>query len=1532
MNFHKTIGFLASLLLVLGLGVPDSFAQDPAIAKSLKLTISRSVVRDTVSVAHQMRINVEVTLDKAALAATTVTVALTDNASDGEYSSAYTSDAAGTTTTTDAVVEFAVGDMKNSVTHYVGITPATGTGGVEGDDDGDDETGTITGTIADPNGDTDTADNIVEMDTFTIQDYSRTFAAQDAVDARGYQVRITKATKSNTGWVKAAKTINVQVLRRNHVGADFGRFSSIVVALRDSSSETDVNANVFAITVENTRELGSLSLATIRSGTQLTATGAVDKVVYTRRSSSGNYDKLEFRFNIPATPATETEKLYAAAIFTSTTGTHTLANTEDKRFLVPDNEAVFPDEKVGDGTLLKLDNAAPAADILGAGNLTVSFGNTNKNKTDVAAPSDATDVSTYQRVKKNQQIVIEADFDAFPEASVRFQVFSTNQVNADGVIASILPADPTNRPTDPALPGNAALTPWKGNFSASDVYSADTLIDSVQVKWANLRRKYPNSNPTGNQDFVKKGDVPDGHVGYDNFPVEVRVTVLDKAGNATPQTVKSPPFVIDFKTPEVTILYPKPSATDSARFTAEMSQNYEFLGDDAETQTLKPLKFRLDEQVRLAWVIIGTDTLEALTEVQAAHTADNDDTADPPGDGGPYEVTLDLTTLDLKNPIAEPIADEKANDPPHEDVSAAGDEVTLKVVVQDMAKNKSTGTPDGQAIFDAKPPTISDLFPNTTALADHGNQIGGVERTQDPVFSLNEKVDSLVVRYDGDRQLTVRKGGSAADALNANENIRIQFVDDDKLIDGETYDLQVYARDLARNVGISDSDPDTEGAQPIRGLRFDEDLDNPDADGFTVVAEVRDNTLPKTDQSADAYAKMDSVVAGQPVRLTITATDSKLDLPAVTYNKDGVIVAVTHSDPDASVFFWGDGVMDEGGGTATLNSAGWAIGTRKIFVVSETVGTLTVAVKDMSAESVLNFDNEEKPEVDVDAADFNKIVLSAWEDGQDATNVWEDFGLRMVPADEFGNPSLKTFFDQTPGTKKADSLNILDTRLKNDGNTAMEYDDGIDIQLQATPPLGGLLSEVWGVGPDGHTLSVTAPNRPGVSLTIQARVRSSSVDDDDERSENNRGSLNLTIQAPLDISITLWVSGMDTDQAGETVTIPAGGEVMVTARAEGLNEGDMVTFNVDGEETEATADADGYAGQSITLTGSGTVSVTATSGQYSASLDIVHEEQAGRREFTDANGDPVYLVDLTDNTVNENDIMAFVGAYLSSAGDANYNPQADADDSGTVDDDDLALIVTSWLKTAENGPATKPIVLPGVNANAEFALNLGSERVIAGELMAVDVSLANVEALMGYGFKLNYDATKFEFVSVAPADEDLLTSTGGEALSHHVVSDGQVSVVTGMYNGTAVSGGGDIVRFVFRVLYEFEDNARFEIADGLVFDPTNLSNPAVVAGVLELQSTPREFALHQNFPNPFNPDTTIKYDLAESADVTLQIYNVLGQVVRTLVASEAQNAGRYQIRWNGMDERGVPVSSGIYFYQIAADGKFSDVRKLMLLK
>ena len=351
------------------------------------------------------------------------------------------------------------------------------------------------------------------------------------------------------------------------------------------------------------------------------------------------------------------------------------------------------------------------------------------------------------------------------------------------------------------------------------------------------------------------------------------------------------------------------------------------------------------------------------------------------------------------------------------------------------------------------------------------------------------------------------------------------------------------------------------------------------------------------------------------------------------------------------------------------------------------------------------------------------------------------------------------------------------------------------------------------------------------------------------------------------------------------------------------------------------------------------VTVVAMDGtNMTPSVPLLVELTPTRKAFVDADGGAVYIVKvdeaMTPLKVDFEDFVAFTMAFNTDETHENWRVfvQADLNDDKMVNFDDFILFFSSYGKEAQ-GPAGKSLIPPlGVNENAEFSLRLGSDRVVAGETMFVDVSLANVQALMGYGFVLHYDAEKFEFVEAVPAAEDLLKSAGGETplFTASPGESGQVHVMNAIVNGSEVSGDGDIVRLMFRVLSDFEDNARFEIAEGLVFDPSQLANP-LAGGVLDIQTTPTEFALLQNFPNPFNPDTTIGYELAESADVTLQIYNVVGQVVRTLMAAEPQSVGRYQVRWDGMDDRGTPVSSGIYFYQISA-GKFQDVRKLMLLK
>ncbi len=336
---------------------------------------------------------------------------------------------------------------------------------------------------------------------------------------------------------------------------------------------------------------------------------------------------------------------------------------------------------------------------------------------------------------------------------------------------------------------------------------------------------------------------------------------------------------------------------------------------------------------------------------------------------------------------------------------------------------------------------------------------------------------------------------------------------------------------------------------------------------------------------------------------------------------------------------------------------------------------------------------------------------------------------------------------------------------------------------------------------------------------------------------------------------------------------------------------------------------------------------------------ITVENISVRMSFVDADGDPVYLIVLPsqggDMEVNFEDFVAFAAAFNSQKGDANYNPQADVNDDGTVDFSDFVTAAASFGRTAVVPAGSKLAITPqrpGVNADTEMTLDLAGEKVLVGEEISVTVSMANAKQLNGFGLELTYDADKFEFVSAVPAAADLLKSQGDETpLFKNWPEEGRISVVNAIIDAGSVSGEGALVTFTFKVLREFEDNARFEIAQGVVFDADQLQNPVVSLGALDVQSTPTEFALHQNFPNPFNPQTNIPYDLAESGDVALRIYNLLGQEVRTLVR-ERQQAGRYTVQWSGMDDRGVSVSSGIYFYQVSVAGKFQDAKRLMLLK
>jgi hypothetical protein len=105
---------------------------------------------------------------------------------------------------------------------------------------------------------------------------------------------------------------------------------------------------------------------------------------------------------------------------------------------------------------------------------------------------------------------------------------------------------------------------------------------------------------------------------------------------------------------------------------------------------------------------------------------------------------------------------------------------------------------------------------------------------------------------------------------------------------------------------------------------------------------------------------------------------------------------------------------------------------------------------------------------------------------------------------------------------------------------------------------------------------------------------------------------------------------------------------------------------------------------------------------------------------------------------------------------------------------------------------------------------------------------------------------------------------------------------------------------------------------------------SAVEGPDQSHLIPSRFVLKQNYPNPFNPETAIEYSVPKGEHVLLTVYNLAGQRIRTLVDGQ-QAPGKYTAKWNGRDEKGAIMPSGIYIYQVTAD-HYKESKRMVLMK
>ena len=160
---------------------------------------------------------------------------------------------------------------------------------------------------------------------------------------------------------------------------------------------------------------------------------------------------------------------------------------------------------------------------------------------------------------------------------------------------------------------------------------------------------------------------------------------------------------------------------------------------------------------------------------------------------------------------------------------------------------------------------------------------------------------------------------------------------------------------------------------------------------------------------------------------------------------------------------------------------------------------------------------------------------------------------------------------------------------------------------------------------------------------------------------------------------------------------------------------------------------------------------------------------------------------------------------------------------------------------------------------------------------------------------------------------------------------GEMDIVEGSYLRTGAVYGDDMTT-------EAVDGALQD--EALVFRYNDYQSDLVsisFTGNMELakvdlvfRNIPETFTLHQNFPNPFNPITTLRYDLPSDAFVTLTVYDMLGKEITQLV-NTTQQAGFKSVHWDATESMGIPVSAGVYLYQIQT-GEFCQTKKMVLLK
>ena len=293
-----------------------------------------------------------------------------------------------------------------------------------------------------------------------------------------------------------------------------------------------------------------------------------------------------------------------------------------------------------------------------------------------------------------------------------------------------------------------------------------------------------------------------------------------------------------------------------------------------------------------------------------------------------------------------------------------------------------------------------------------------------------------------------------------------------------------------------------------------------------------------------------------------------------------------------------------------------------------------------------------------------------------------------------------------------------------------------------------------------------------------------------------------------------------------------------------------------------------------------------------------------------------------DGIVEWDDLFRFADAWLND----DFDPIFDLNGDSFLDELDLFIFAPQWGQRVD--VVAKPLVRQERSESGVLQLE-----ITLTDDEAVEMLLRVDEVpVLGYGATVRYDAEAFRLRAITDVRPGALSAGRQTLLS--LERPGEI-----LFVGSSLSAPerGALARFEFARLSP-EATGSFEIVDAALRSTDGTTIQPLRSNGAQIRLLPQAFSLASNYPNPFNPSTTIPYRLAANSAVQLQIFDIAGRVVRTVFA-ERQEAGFRETRWDGRDEDGVIVGAGVYFYRLTAQPlgatggrEFVEVRKLMLLK